>query len=145
MISGTVDAISELIRRAPQVKIILWPDNISFKCFSSNCSHYSFVDLLRLLQRETCQWPETPIWHDHLEKLEARWGCPIDDLSPTADPKPDPSHHDPERTKAEYAKYTSLEDQRIQQEKPDEQRGFRERVNAVWVAGAGLALYGPRK
>jgi hypothetical protein len=62
--------------------IILRPNSIGFNCFSDDCSHYTFVDLLRLLHRETGRWPDTPIWkQEDLEALAARWGCPIEDAS----------------------------------------------------------------
>jgi hypothetical protein len=111
--------------------IILWPDNIGFKCF---CGDHSFTDLLKLLHSETGRWPKTPIWHDDLEKLEARWGCPIEDLSPRST-KPDTSHYDEERTRTEFSFHARLEDKRIsEQQTPDELRSFRERMNAIWAA-----------
>jgi hypothetical protein len=65
---------------AGKTTIILRPDSIGFKCFSSDCSDKTFTDLLHLLQRETGRWPETPIWEDDTEQVEQRWGG-VDDLS----------------------------------------------------------------
>lgn len=61
--------------------IILRPDSIGFKCFSGDCTGHSFVDLLRLLYKQTGRRYSGEIWADDPEALDQRWGCAIEDVT----------------------------------------------------------------
>jgi hypothetical protein len=54
--------------------ILLRPDGIGFKCFSDDCSHLTFLDLLRHLRDQTGRWTSVAIWEEDWEALETRWG-----------------------------------------------------------------------
>jgi hypothetical protein len=60
--------------------IILRPNSIGIKCFSSDCADHTFADLLRLLDKETGRRFSGDIWEDDLAELDKRWGG-VEDLS----------------------------------------------------------------
>jgi hypothetical protein len=116
---------------AGKTTIILRPDTIGFKCFSDDCSSQKFVDLLHLLHRETGRWPQTPIWEeDDLEVLAERWGCQIEDATPTVGQAEEEDYVELDNNQinqltALFVKYIKLEDETIKQHRPALHQKFR--------------------
>jgi hypothetical protein len=114
--------------------IILGPDKIGFRCFGSDCSSHTFGDLLKLLHRQTGRWPDTQIWEDDQEALDARWDCGVANLwSKPAEFEPDISHYSQDKTETEFQKYVKIVHQEFE---PGEeaQRLFRKRMSKIWDA-----------
>lgn len=60
--------------------IILYPNYIHFHCFSDDCEHYGFMDLVNLLGERTGERPDMVLREQPTEEeLSAKWGG-IDDL-----------------------------------------------------------------